>query len=373
MCGIIGYVGKKSAISILLKGLKRMEYRGYDSAGLAVLDGKNKVKKYKAVGKVDALVDILAQNDINATMGIAHTRWATHGGVNEKNSHPHNDCHENFFVVHNGIIENYYELKEKLIAEGHDFYSETDTEVVAHLIEKYFSDSLEDAVIKAIADIQGTFGLVVISNMDPDKLVVARRSSPIVIGVGNGEYFVASDASAIVDYTQKIIYLDDNEIAVVGKNNVDFINLSKEKIPKKLELIEETEKDAEMGGYAHFMQKEICEQSISLKKSMAGRLLIEEGDAKLGGLELVKDKLEIKEKLEKLDINSISSKYCFMYFLDCYHPSYIVEICKYILDHCISFNLKVNPLWIELKASDGFITKGIIDNYGPQETDKGVV
>ena len=215
MCGIVGYIGKRKATPILLDGLKRLEYRGYDSAGLSVMDDNFQIKTLKSAGKVNALETLISDNFPSGNVGIAHTRWATHGIPSKNNAHPHFDCKKEIFIAHNGIIENYRELKEKLEKEGHIFSSETDSEVLAHLIEKFFRKNLEEAVTKALKIIKGTYGLVVISSRDPNKIVVARNSSPIIIGVGNNEFIVASDASAILTHTKQVIYLNDGEIASI--------------------------------------------------------------------------------------------------------------------------------------------------------------
>ena len=303
MCGIVGYLGKKQAGPLLLEGLRRLEYRGYDSAGLSVANKNNKITTLKTVGKIDNLVSLAEKRKPKGCWGIGHSRWATHGEVNEKNAHPHWDCQKNIFLVHNGIIENYRQLKEKLIKEGHKFLSETDTEVLAHLIEKFFNPStssgqvLEEAVIKALKLVKGTYGLAIISKDDPEKIVVARNSSPILIGVSDGEYLVASDASAILAHTKKVVYLNDGEIAVITPKGINFTNLGREKLLKKTETLEWDLEKAQKTGYPHFMLKEIFEQPEALRNSLAGRLIEKEGLAKLGGLESVQDKLREIERL----------------------------------------------------------------------------
>lgn len=308
MCGIVGYLGKKQAAPLLLEGLRRLEYRGYDSAGLSVANNKNGITTLKTVGKIDALADLLGKKMPKGNWGIGHTRWSTHGAPTKKNAHPHFDCQKNIFLAHNGIIENYRQLKEKLIKEGHKFLSQTDTEILAHLIEKFFRGNLEEAVIKALKLVKGTYGLAIISKKDPEKIVVARNSSPILIGVGTGEYFVASDASAILTHTQKVIYLNDGEIAVITPKGINFTNLAREKLTKKAEVLElaptpnfgagvkELEK-IQKNGFPHFMLKEIFEQPEALRNSIAGRLIEKEGLAKLGGLENIQDKLREIERL----------------------------------------------------------------------------
>ncbi|TRZ64223.1 MAG: glutamine--fructose-6-phosphate transaminase (isomerizing) [Spirochaetia bacterium] len=297
MCGIIGYIGNKKAAPLLLGGLRRLEYRGYDSAGIAVVEKRGEAKVFKSVGKIDFLCGVIGENLPEGNRGIAHTRWATHGGVTVANAHPHFDCEENIFLVHNGIIENYRELKENLLKEGHKFRSETDTEILVHLIEKFFNGDLEHAVIKALKEIRGTYGIIVLDKRNPDKLVVARNSSPIIIGVGDNEFIVASDASAILEHTKEIVYLNDGEMAVISPSGIEFTNLSREKLAKKTETLEWNIEEAQRGGYPHFMLKEIMEQPEYLKNSIAGRLIKEEGLAKLGGLESVENGLDEIEKL----------------------------------------------------------------------------
>lgn len=274
-----------------------MEYRGYDSAGIAVVEKRGEAKVFKSVGKIDFLCGVIGENLPEGNRGIAHTRWATHGGVTVANAHPHFDCEENIFLVHNGIIENYRELKENLLKEGHKFRSETDTEILVHLIEKFFNGDLEHAVIKALKEIRGTYGIIVLDKRNPDKLVVARNSSPIIIGVGDNEFIVASDASAILEHTKEIVYLNDGEMAVISPSGIEFTNLSREKLAKKTETLEWNIEEAQRGGYPHFMLKEIMEQPEYLKNSIAGRLIKEEGLAKLGGLESVENGLDEIEKL----------------------------------------------------------------------------
>ena len=301
MCGIVGYVGKKNALPIVMEGLRRLEYRGYDSAGIALLDG-GKIKYEKAAGRVAALEERLLRKSWEGKTAIAHTRWATHGKPSDKNAHPHGDCAGNVFIVHNGIIENYGELKEALIREGHAFSSETDSEVLAHLIERSFLVSvdkilLEDAVLEGLRHVIGTFGLAVVSKKDPEKIVAARRGSPIILGMGDGEYLVASDASAVVGITKNVVYLHDNEIAVLTPSRVEVLNLSKKSLAKPVEKIDWKLEDAQKGGFTHFMQKEIFEGPEALENVLRGRLLEEAGTAKLGGLEAVRKKLASAKRI----------------------------------------------------------------------------
>jgi glucosamine--fructose-6-phosphate aminotransferase (isomerizing) len=290
MCGIIGYVGDKECLSILVDGLKRMEYRGYDSAGVALLNG-NGLEVVKKVGKIRALEDLLAGRPVHGHAGIAHTRWATHGEPSTVNAHPHTDCRGELAVVHNGIIENYEALKTALRAEGHTFTTETDTEVLAHLIEKYHTGTLEEAVGNALRLVEGTYGIAVVSRREPDKIVGARNGSPLVVGVGQGEHFVASDISAILRHTKQVAYLDDGEMAVVTPGSFSTTTIDHREVSKRVEEVELELEMIEKAGYPHFMLKEICEQPSSIRNAMRGRLLLDEGTAKLGGLEMTDDEL----------------------------------------------------------------------------------
>ncbi|MEK7616065.1 MAG: glutamine--fructose-6-phosphate transaminase (isomerizing) [Patescibacteria group bacterium] len=295
MCGIVGYVGKREAAPLLLEGLKRLEYRGYDSAGICVADGE-KLTTHKKAGRVDGLVELMEGKKFG-NYGIAHTRWATHGAPNDTNAHPQGDCHGNIFVVHNGIIENYRDLKEKLIKEGHIFTSDTDTEVLSHLIEKFFKSNLEQAVIKALKLVRGAYGLAIVAQNDPGKIVAVKNSSPIVVGLGDGEAIVASDASAILTHTKQVVYLNDGEIAVVTKDGVSFTNLAKQKLSKKPETLAWGLEATQKGGYEHFMLKEIFEQPESLANILRGHLVEKDGGVKLGGIESVSDRLRKAQKI----------------------------------------------------------------------------
>ncbi len=301
MCGIVGYIGRNQAAPILIEGLKRLEYRGYDSAGLALLHNK-KIKCFKTVGKVKFLEEKLANKNLPGYLGLAHTRWATHGAPSEKNAHPHSDCQGKIWLVHNGIIENYQKLKKALIKKGHRFRSETDTEVLPHLIEEEMKSAtgkivLEEAVRRALKKVHGTYGLAVICTGEPQKIVVARQSSPLLIGVGENEYLVASDATATLSRAKQVIYLDDGEIGVIELAGVKIINLAKELVKKKNQLIDWDLAQAQKGGFAHFMLKEIFEQPPALENSLRGRLIMEEGLVKLGGLEAVEKELRGIERL----------------------------------------------------------------------------
>ncbi len=277
MCGIVGYVGDKKVLPILIEGLERLEYRGYDSAGVAYLtpDG---LEYARSVGKIETLKHKLDGHHCDSTIGIGHTRWATHGVPSEENAHPHIDCHKKIAVVHNGIIENHDYLRTILKEDGHHFTSETDSEVLAHLIEKYFSGDLAEAVSRALRDVEGTFGLAVISQDDPGKIVAARRGSPLAIGLGEGEYFVTSDVSAILSHTRKVVYLEDDELVVLTKDNVENRNISSTNnmcyvnVRIRAEEVEWEACQIEKKGYCHFMHKEIWEQPDSLLNVMRGRI-----------------------------------------------------------------------------------------------------
>ena len=297
MCGIIGYIGKQKSAPILIEGLKRLEYRGYDSAGLSVV-GKNNIVTIKAVGKVANLENKVGDKNIAGTAGIAHTRWATHGKPCDKNSHPHGDCHGNIFLVHNGIIENYLELKNLLIKKGHKFKSETDSEIIAHLIEEFNKkNNFKESVLEALKIIKGTYGLAIINKKEPDKIIAARLGSPLVIGLGDGENIIASDISAIVRHTDQVIYLEDGEVAIVEKNNYEVIDIKNKAKNKKITKLDWSVEKAEKQGYDHFMLKEIFEQPHAIADAIRGRLVAKEGMAKLGGLRDVADKLRNIEKI----------------------------------------------------------------------------
>jgi glucosamine--fructose-6-phosphate aminotransferase (isomerizing) len=325
MCGIVGYIGNKDASPILLAGLKRLEYRGYDSYGFCFIN-EDKASLFKRVGKIERTEKEFVDCNFKGNLAICHSRWATTGLVTEENAHPHSDCKGEIFVVHNGIIENYKELRAKLIKEGHVFKSETDTEVLAHLIEKHFDGVLEDAVRKALKEVRGTYGLAVISTKDPDKLVAARLSSPLIIGVGKNEFLVASDSSAIIARTRKIIILDDHEIAVLKK---DGVNIFKEEVEnkKEIEMIEWDIEQAEKGGYEHFMLKEIMEEGNVIEDATRGRMLKEEGLVKLGGLDSVEKQLR---KIEKVIL------------IGCGTAHYACKIGEYMIEECADISAEAD-------------------------------
>ncbi|MDO8435918.1 MAG: glutamine--fructose-6-phosphate transaminase (isomerizing) [bacterium] len=305
MCGIVGYIGKQKALPILMEGLRRESYRGYDSSGIVVLDNGKPVC-VKAVGKLENLEKKLQGNQLDGSVGVGHVRWSTHGGVTEENAHPHSDCQGNIFLVHNGIIENYKELKDKLISEGHKFVSETDTETIIHLIEKFFKGNLEKAVREALPLLKGTYGLAVIARDDPQKIVVARLSSPLLVGLGDNEYLVASDPAAIIAHTKKVIYLDDGEIVTLTPDNFFIQDANQNHVEKTVNEIDWNIEEAQKGGYSHFMLKEIIEQPESITNTLRGKLIAESGSAKLGGLELVQEKLK---EVERFNIVACGTAY----------------------------------------------------------------
>ena len=296
MCGIVGYVGPRAATPLLIEGLKRLEYRGYDSAGVALLNGAG-VQVRKAPGKIAELEKAISAEPVHGSVGIAHTRWATHGAPNWCNAHPHLACDGSIAVVHNGIIENGTALRQALEDAGHTFTSETDTEVLAHLIEEFMKSadgaaaSLEEAVIEALRKVEGTYGIAVVSSRDPNKIVAARKGSPLLVGLGDGEYFIASDVSAILAHTRQVIYLNDGDLAVLERHGYKVMDMHAAPITRAVSSIDWDLDMIERGGYAHFMLKEIFEQPASIENTMRGRLLLDEGTAKLGGLNMTDEQL----------------------------------------------------------------------------------
>ena len=300
MCGIVAYLGPENAYEIVIKGLQRLEYRGYDSSGVAIVK-ENSVKVFKQKGKVQDLIDFTKDKDVNGNLAIGHTRWATHGLPNNINAHPHQSGDKKISLVHNGIIENYSILKEELELRGHKFKSETDTEVLVHLIEEIYKNSkhnLFDAVRLALNEVIGAYAIVVISNENPDELIAARKSSPLVVGIGEGEYFCASDATPIIEYTKNVVYLEDGEIAQISLKNgfklKTIENQTKTPYIQELEMHLET---LERGGYDHFMLKEIYEQPQSILDSMRGRISISKGNVVLGGISDYEEKLVNAKRL----------------------------------------------------------------------------
>jgi glucosamine--fructose-6-phosphate aminotransferase (isomerizing) len=292
MCGIVGYVGNKNCVPILIQGLKRLEYRGYDSAGIGIIH-KDEPIVIKTKGKVSLLEERVSELVLESEIGIGHTRWATHGIPNEQNAHPHTNANKTLFIIHNGIIENFQTLKYNLITLGYKFESDTDTEVLAHLIDSYLNKgiNLSKSVQMTLNEVNGTYGLAVMYSKEPDKIIAARKGSPLVIGIGAGENFIASDVSAILAYTKNVIYLEDGEFAEIYKDRYVVKSILDKEIEKEIHEINMSIDEIDKGGYPHFMLKEIMEQPESTRNSMRGRLLIEEGSAKLGGLNDIIDRL----------------------------------------------------------------------------------
>ena len=284
MCGIVGYIGPSEAAPLLLESLRRLEYRGYDSAGLTVC-ANGLLQTRKMAGKIADLLQAIAGDLPKGTVGIAHTRWATHGAPTEVNAHPHHDSTGEISLVHNGIVENAGILRRKLEELGHSFRSETDSEVLVHLIEQAYEDSLEDAVAAALSQVEGTYGIAVVSSRDPDKLVAARNGSPLLIGLGEGPtFFVASDAAAIIEHTRKVVYLDDGDLAVLDREGYRTLDLKGRPLTKEVSQVSWDLGTIERGGFPHYMLKEIFEQPNSVRDTMRGRLLGDEGTVRLGGL-----------------------------------------------------------------------------------------
>jgi glucosamine--fructose-6-phosphate aminotransferase (isomerizing) len=290
MCGIIAYTGHQPAREVLVEGLKRLEYRGYDSSGIAILNATPYLRK--AVGKVAALEQRVWADNPQGAVGIAHTRWATHGRPTEPNAHPHIDCTGKIFLVHNGIIENFAVLKKRLISSGHTFLSETDTEVLAHLVEEAYQGNLETAVQKALLQVQGTYGIAVLHAAHPSEIIVARHGSPIVLGIGKEESLAASDVSALAQHTDQVVYLEDNEVARLEPGQFSITTLDNRAVSRGTTLLEVGPESMERGKFPHFMLKEIFEQPDAVENALRGRLNRAEGVAKLGGLESVLDRLQ---------------------------------------------------------------------------------
>ena len=291
MCGIIAYLGNKNAQSILIDGLRRLEYRGYDSAGVAIQNGSG-IQVRKLQGRVDRLSAMLDEGPLDGTSGIAHTRWATHGMPTTTNAHPHTDCSGRVALVHNGIIENADAIRQRLTDAGHTFKTDTDTEALAHLIEDAPGESLEGRVVAALAHVEGAYGLVVMSADEPGKLVVARKGSPVLLGIGDDELFVASDASAIVEHTRSVVYLNDGDIAVLTEDGHRVVDREAHEQSRQVADIDWDLEAVELGGYPHFMFKEISEQPESVRGTLRGRLLFESGTVRLNGLNLTTTELE---------------------------------------------------------------------------------
>jgi glucosamine--fructose-6-phosphate aminotransferase (isomerizing) len=296
MCGIVGYIGPKQAMPFLIEGLKKLEYRGYDSAGIAVFDG-GQVNVEKSVGRLSVLEKKVEQHPLEGHIGIGHTRWATHGRPSDANSHPHTDCTGKFVVVHNGIIENYLHIKEKLIAKGHKFTSETDTEVVAHLVEEYYEGDFEAAVKKVLAEIEGSYALVFLSQYDPNKIICSKQDNPLVIGLGEGENFIASDIPAIISRTRRTYILSDGEMAIVTRDSAWVMSRQGVPVTKKVFEVHWDAEAAEKGGYEHFMIKEIYEQPKAIRETTTGRLAKDDSGVILDELKWTRDDVAAIKKV----------------------------------------------------------------------------
>src|SRR5665648_10596 len=305
MCGIIGYIGQKEAIPILVNGLKKLEYRGYDSAGIAVFKD-NKIRIVKCKGKVAELENLLEKGSPEGNIGLGHTRWATHGKPNKLNAHPHNGCNSEVVVVHNGIIENYVPLRERLISEGHNFVSETDTEVLPHLIESNYQDDLTLAVKKSIKEIEGSYAIGVISTRDPGKIVASRCGSPLIIGIGEGEMFLASDIPALLSYTKRVIFLEEREIATITKDGVEIIDFEGKILQKEIVNIEWNEEMTEKSGYKHFMLKEIFQETMVIRNNLENRINLSTKTLELENISLPLDKIK---EIERIFILACGSSY----------------------------------------------------------------
>jgi glutamine---fructose-6-phosphate transaminase (isomerizing) len=306
MCGIVGYIGKQKAVPIIIDGLRRLEYRGYDSAGIAVLDEDNHLAVRRASGKLRNLEEAIRVNPLDGPYGIGHTRWATHGRPTEENAHPHRDCTGDIVVVHNGIVENYLQLKHQLQLEGHKFVTETDTEVIAHLVEKHYEGNLEDAVRKAVRELTGVFALAIIASSDPNKIVAARSGPPVVIGLGDGEYFVASDVPAILSHTRDMFFLADGDLAVLTPEGVHLTDFNGSPIQRHVQHILWDPIMAEKGGYKHFMLKEIFEQPRAARDTMLGRVGQESGRVFLDEMDITPEEFR---KFESVKIVSCGTSW----------------------------------------------------------------
>ena len=293
MCGIVGYIGRRNSLSILIDGLKRLEYRGYDSAGVAVINDDGEINSFKKAGKVKDIEELFDLELLSGTTGIGHTRWATHGEPNDNNAHPHFDMNRNIAIVHNGIIENYKSIKRRLKAEGFKFFTDTDTEILANLIEYHFiiKNDFEKAVRIALTEVEGTYGIAVLNKKEADKIIIARMGSPLMLGLGKNETIISSDAAAIINHTKNVIYLEDGEMAVIKRDSFQIKTISDEDIFREVQKIEFDLTEIEKSGFEHFMLKEICEQPDALQNTYRGRINFDTGVVKLGGLENVSDKL----------------------------------------------------------------------------------
>ncbi len=293
MCGIVGYIGRKNSLPIIIDGLKRLEYRGYDSAGVSIVKKDKSIISYKKAGKVDEMNNSIDKDAFTGNIGIGHTRWATHGVPNDTNAHPHSDMYGTIMIVHNGIIENYKYIKTKLLEEGYKFSTDTDTEVLANLMNYYFkqTNEFEKAVRLALNDVEGTYGIACLCAEEPDKIIIARNGSPLLIGIGNDETIVSSDASAVINHTRNVVYLEEGDMAIIRENGFKMKTIHDERIFREAKEIDFLMESIEKGGYDHFMLKEICEQPDTIQNTYRGRINFETGTAKLGGLESVFDRM----------------------------------------------------------------------------------
>jgi glucosamine--fructose-6-phosphate aminotransferase (isomerizing) len=342
MCGIVGYVGERRAKEILLDGLRRLEYRGYDSAGIALIE-EGELLIIKRAGKIHSLEESIATNDFKATVGIGHSRWATHGRPTDENAHPHHDCKKNLAVVHNGIIENYLELKEKLLGEGHKFVSQTDTEVLAHLFEEHYHGNLEEAVREGLRRVKGAFAIAVISK-EEREIVAAKTSSPLVIGLGEGENFLASDIPALLPYTRKVLFLNDGEMTVLTADSVRLSNFSGERVEREPQWIAWDPVTAQKGGYKHFMLKEIHEQPQAVEDTIRGRYSLEEGEVFLEEL-----------ALDRLRVNRIKN----VYLVACGTSFYAGLAAKYLWQGWLRLPLSAE-IGSEFRYSNPYLDKNTL-------------
>src|SRR6202521_2092601 len=298
MCGIVGYVGKKRVVPVILEGLRRLEYRGYDSAGIAVAGNGDGLQIRRAEGKLRNLEEVIRLKPLDGTYGVGHTRWATHGRPTEENAHPHRDCTGKIVVVHNGIIENYLDLKHELVRQGHKFVTETDTEIVAHLVERETKDDgLENAVRRALLLMRGLFALVLISADDPGKIVAVRNGPPIVVGLGDNEFFVASDTPAILSHTRDVVFLGDEEMAVITRGGVQFTNFAGAPVSKATQRVLWDPVMAEKSGYRHFMLKEIFEQPTAARETILGRVSQDSGKVFLDEMKISEAQLRAVDRV----------------------------------------------------------------------------
>ena len=305
MCGIVGYIGDKNASKVIYDGLKRLEYRGYDSAGIAVITS-GKIELRRSVGKLDRLAEVLNDKPMEGKTGIGHTRWATHGKPSEENAHPHTDCTGKIVVVHNGIIENYLALKKELTAQNHKFKSQTDTEIIAHIIERNMQGDLLQAVYKTLAEVKGAYALGIISSDDPERIIAARKDAPLIVGIGNGENFIASDIPALLPYTRNMIFLEEGDVADLTSKGVKIYDSSRKPVERKIQNITWDAIKAEKGGYKHFMLKEIYEQPQTITDTFRGRINCEDGTI---NLEEVSFSAELVKKLQKINIIACGTSY----------------------------------------------------------------